>query len=114
MNADASTKSRRTKGEIEALDEQIRPLYESGLGCRAVGAKLGEDPAMIYKRVRAMGLSRTRYETRQVAPSGDVPFTAEPHDHNLRTAAVGDAVSWFLRRGCTPGRFRWPRLSTTW
>jgi hypothetical protein len=104
MVTTASTGSarRRTKAEMLELDERIQPLYEQGLGCRVIGARLNEDPTVIYKRVRAMGLSRSRYEARQVAPDEPVPFTAIGADHNLRAAAVGEAIAWFLQRGYVP------------
>lgn len=81
------------------LDERIRAWYEQGLGCRQIGTLLGEDPAIIYKRVRRMELSRTRLEARQVAPELPLPFQAAVSEKFLRTAAIGEAVSWFLQRG---------------
>ncbi|MGW3608054.1 group I intron-associated PD-(D/E)XK endonuclease [Micromonospora sp. NPDC005161] len=39
------------------------------------------------------------WNRRAVVPSSSLPFSAEESDAHLRTAAVGDAVSWFLRRG---------------
>lgn len=103
MEARASTK--RRKIDMQALDQRIRPLYESGLGCRIIGHQLGENPSLVYKRVRAMGIIRSRdqdYQTRQTAPMEPVPFTAMGVDRNLRAAAVGEAIAWFLQRGYVP------------
>lgn len=100
MSADTST--RRTKLEMQRLDERIVPLYERGLGCRAIGAELGEAPAIIYKRLRALGLARSKEEARQVALAHPVPFSAEVDDAHLAQAAIGEAVSWFLRHGYVP------------
>jgi hypothetical protein len=90
---------RRTKAEMQALDELIRPLYERGMGCRLIGAELGERPDIIYKRVRAMGLIRGTDQVRLLAPEVHVPFRAEVSEQNLRVASIGEAAAWFLRRG---------------
>lgn len=81
------------------LDERIRPWYEQGLGCRQIGTLLGEDPAIVYKRVRRMELVRSRSEARLPAPELLLPFRAEVNERHLRSAAIGEAVSWFLQRG---------------
>jgi len=104
MNSSVST-GKRNKAQIAALDEQVRALYGQGLGCRAVAADLGENPAFIYKRVQAMGIGRTReetYEALQSVPQVALPFAAPDSVEQLRAAAVGEAVSWFLRRGYVP------------
>lgn len=81
------------------LDKRIRPWYEQGLGCRQIGALLGENPTIVYRRVRRMGLIRTRNEASQVAPALMLPFQAAVSEKYLRTAAIGEAVAWFLQRG---------------
>jgi hypothetical protein len=98
MATSADTK-RRTKAEMKALDELIRPLYERGLGCRLIASELNERPDIIYKRVRAMGLMRSPEQVRCIAPGIPIPFQAEVSDLNLRVASVGEAAAWFLRRG---------------
>jgi PD-(D/E)XK endonuclease len=45
-----------------------------------------------------MGIVRTRGEAQQVAPVVLIPFH-EVNEWHLRTAAIGEAASWFLRRG---------------
>ena len=97
MAEGAST--RRKKTEMLELDKRIRPWYEKGLGCRQIGTLLGEDPAIIYKRVRRMKVVRSRQEALQVAPELPLPFQAQVSEKFLRTAAIGEAVSWFLHRG---------------
>ncbi|MCW2930004.1 MAG: hypothetical protein JWM19_966 [Actinomycetia bacterium] len=84
---------------MQGLDELIRPLYENGVGCRTIAAQLGEHPASVYKRVHAMGLLRSKDQVRRVAPDLLVPFRAESSEKNLRVASIGEAASWFLRRG---------------
>lgn len=49
-----------------------------------------------------MGLLRTRNETASIARVEDLPFAASGADENLRTAAIGEAVAWFLQRGYVP------------
>lgn len=97
MEESAST--RRKKVEMRALDELIRPLYEGGMGCRKIGMELDERPDVIYKRVRSMGLTRSRTQAREGAPVIPLPFSQDEEDHHLRVAAIGEAVAWFLRRG---------------
>jgi hypothetical protein len=46
-----------------------------------------------------MGIVRTRGEAQQVAPLVPIPFHDEVNERHLRTAAIGEAASWFLRRG---------------
>jgi hypothetical protein len=99
MSTGPSARKRRTRAEMQRLDALIRPLYESGKGCRVIGAELGEDPVIVYRRVDAMGLARDKNQARQIAPMQAVPFQGEASEQNLRTAALGEAASWFLRRG---------------
>jgi PD-(D/E)XK endonuclease len=81
------------------LDERIRPLYLGGMGSRRVAAQLGENPAVIFRRVQAMGIGRTIHDTRELAPNYPLPFQVNAHVRNLNAAAIGEAASWFLRRG---------------
>ncbi|GAA1865701.1 hypothetical protein GCM10009687_36410 [Asanoa iriomotensis] len=39
---------------------------------------------------------------RVIHPSSAIPFARQAADERLRSAAIGEAVSWFLRRGYTP------------
>jgi len=82
-----------------ALDGKIRPLYERGIGCRVIGDVLDENPAIIYKRVRKMGIARTKNEAAPHGPDIEVPFSQTPDQTNLAQAAIGTAARWFLRRG---------------
>lgn len=92
--------ARRTQEEMENLDLLIRPLYEQGIGCRLIGKTLCEDPALVFKRVRRMGIGRTREKSRTIGlPELSVPFTQSPIPKNLPRAAIGIATQWFLRRG---------------
>ena len=90
---------RRSKIEMLALDEKIRPLYEKGLGCRLVGEALGEHPVIILKRVRRMGIVRDVEEAEAITvPDVKVPFSRQPETKHLRAAALGKAINWFLER----------------
>ena len=95
-----STMSRRTKAEIQELDSKIRPLYEQGIGCRTIAASIGEHSAMVYKRVRSMGILRTRTDADQgkVATIA-VPFSRQECHGNLSSSAIGIAIRWFMERG---------------
>jgi len=93
--------ARRTKLEMENLDEKIRPLYERGIGCRVIGQVLDINPVTILKRVRRMGIDRTREEAQEVAQNDGLPFTKEPEEGNLRRSAIGRAIQWFMDRGYT-------------
>ncbi|WP_430503102.1 group I intron-associated PD-(D/E)XK endonuclease [Micromonospora trifolii] len=87
------------------IDAQIRPLYESGQGCRVIATALSEHPAFVYKRVVAMGIARSRdqtYAARQAVPDVAVPFASAELPDRLRAAAIGEAIAWFLRRGYLP------------
>lgn len=90
---------RRTKAEMQTLDEKIRPLYERGIGCRVIGQVLDTNPVTILKRVRRMGIDRTREEAQEVVQNDGLPFTKEPKDGNLRRSAIGRAIQWFMDRG---------------
>lgn len=94
---------RRTSAEMLELDTKIRPLYERGVGCRIIGEVLGENPATVLRRVRRMGIARTPSEANaQTVTDQPVPFTNAPAEQELRRAAVGIAIRWFLERGYTP------------
>jgi hypothetical protein len=88
-----------------ALDARIRPLYEHGMGCRHIGAALKENPVLIFKRLRRMGIVRTRKEaivTSVDTDKEDMPFTRPIESERLRASAMGDAIRWFLDRGYKP------------
>jgi hypothetical protein len=81
-----------------ALDEKIRPLYERRLGCRIIGQALGENPALIFKRVRRMGILRSKDEV-FVQPAEELPFSKLKDSKNLRYSAVSFVAHWFMERG---------------
>ena len=82
------------------MDQKVRPLYERGVGCRVIGEVLGEYPAMIYKRVRRMGIGRPPEEAQQrPLGEGEFPFSNKPCPSGLRRSALGTAIRWFLDRG---------------
>jgi hypothetical protein len=85
-----------------ALDERIRPLYERGLGCRVIGQALGENPVLIFKRVRKMGILRSKEEISVqtiVQPTEEIPFSKSKNPKNLRFSAVSFVTHWFMERG---------------
>lgn len=90
---------RRTKIEMQKLDEKIRPLYERGVGCRVIGQVLDINPATVLKRVRRMGIDRSRGEAQEVVQNSGFLFSQEPQDENLRRSAIGGAIQWFMERG---------------
>jgi hypothetical protein len=105
MSTTSTSTTRRKKAQIATLDIQVRALSEQGLGCRAIGEELGENPVFIYKRLRAMGINRSSDETYEALHSVlqvPLPFTAPDSANQLRAAALGEAISWFLRRGYVP------------
>ncbi len=85
---------------MEALDRKIRPLYKHGLGCRVIGAALDENPVIILRRVRMMGIVRTVKEAEAIQVlQVDVPFSREPDPTALRWSGVATAIQWFMDRG---------------
>jgi len=84
---------------MEALDRKIRPLYEHGLGCRVIGDVLEENPVIILKRVRKMGIVRSREEVQPKASEKAVPFERQPDSTELRKSGVALAIHWFMDRG---------------
>jgi hypothetical protein len=90
---------RRTKVEMQELDRLIRPLYEGGLSCSIIGSRLEANQAVVFKRVQAMGIGRTHRDSLLAAPIVPLPFHGEVDEKHLRTAAIGEAASWFLERG---------------
>lgn len=94
--------TRRTKKEMEALDLKIHPLYERGIGCRVIGQVLEENPVTVLKRVRKMGIARSREEAVPKVENKGLPFGRDPTADNLRIEAVGVAIQWFLSRGYIP------------
>lgn len=92
---------RRTKAEMEKLDEKTRPLYERGIGCRLIAQVLDMDSANVLRRVRRMGIERTREEAQEVVTNEGLPFSREPTEDNLRRSSIGRAIRWFMDRGYT-------------
>ena len=76
---------RRTKAEMQKLDEQIQPLYERGLGSRSIGHLLDENPAVVYKRIRTRGWNRSRSEA-QIAWQRQCKRRVKPK-HGLKDRA---------------------------
>jgi len=95
---------RRTKHEMMALDLKIRPLYSRGLGCRVIGKMLGENPVIVLRRVRSLGIARTREVACRAAdiPIPELPFSKMAHTANLKEVGLGEAVRWFSERGYCP------------
>jgi len=84
---------------VEVRDQQIRRLYEQGLGCRKVASELGFEPYFVFKRVRKMGILRSKEASRGKALQVSVPFTNPVSDRHLRKAGIGQAIWWFSQRG---------------
>jgi len=83
-----------------SLEEKIKPMYRAGLGCRSIGHILDENPALIYKRVKKLGIVRGRLEAERQENNSDAPlFQQAPSRKNLKDSSLGDAIQWFLRRG---------------
>jgi hypothetical protein len=95
----------KSKVVQEATNKRTRELYAQGLGCRAIAKELGEDPVSTFKRLSRMGILRDKdaaYKAQHGVPKIEHPFRQECRDANLRTAAIGEAIRWFLGRGYTP------------
>ena len=89
--------------ESKALNDRIRKLYVHGFGSRAIGKAIGLSPVATYRRLRRMGINRSpkEYIEAQEARLLDcsLPFLRKPRLENLRDAALGKALDWFLGRG---------------
>ena len=97
--------SGKSKAFREITQSKTRELYEQGFGCRAIAETLGENPVSTFKRLSRMGLMRDKdaaYEIRHTAPQVVLPFKRSLDRVNLRAAAIGIAVRWFLDRGYIP------------
>jgi hypothetical protein len=97
--------NRLIRAEAEALRKRTRELYEQGKGCRSIASVLGEDPVATYKRLRRMGVVRSRDEAYGLAHCVEevpIPFGRLPSQVNVRSSAIGEAVRWFLERGYIP------------
>lgn len=72
------------------------------LGCEYSGSAY---PAA-RRLAEQMGLDTSHlpavWNQRAVVPATPLPFSSGELDTHLRAAAIGDAVSWFLRRGYVP------------
>lgn len=84
------------------INEKIQLLYEAGLGCRKIAQVIELNSVAVYKRLQRMGLNQSPESRREVLKGVEAPFTAQPSDENLRKAALGLAIRWFLERGYTP------------
>ena len=93
------------KEKREELRARTKELYEQGLGCRAVAEALNEHPVSTYRRLERMGSLREKdeaYELLHHVETEALPFQRTSASINLRSAAVGLAVRWFLDRGYIP------------
>lgn len=80
----------------------MRRMYLKGFGCRVIANQLGLKNSSVYRRLKRMGVLRTRQESAgQVVPKcSPVPyFSRISSGENLNKAAVGVAVGWFLNKG---------------
>lgn len=91
---------RRSKAEMLTLDDAIRPLYAQGLGCRVIAAQLRENPVIIYKRLKCMGIIRSAHDAIRVqspvAPT--LPFSRGTEKRQLHRVAIARAILWFSER----------------
>lgn len=89
--------------ESKALNVRIKKLYSQGLGSRAIGSALGLNPVAVYRRLRRMGINRSLKEHIEAQedrlPNNSSPFLETTRPENLRDAALGKAMGWFLGRG---------------
>jgi hypothetical protein len=84
---------------MEQLDKEIRPLYDSGLGCRRIGHLLQENPVIILRRVRKMGIKRNKEEAREIIPNNINVFQNKQNNRNIRRSAIVRSIGWFMDRG---------------
>lgn len=93
---------RLPKAESEERNRLIASLYSEGLGCRLIAERLGLRPPNVYRRLRRMGLIRTRREASEKTAPDTAPVTCFSQGHaptNLSRAALGVVLQWFLSRG---------------
>lgn len=99
------TMAGKVRAVREAQRARTRELYQRGIGCRAVAKVLNENPVTTFRRLQRMGLIRDKTES--YAAKHEVTdhlhaFQQAPGARNLRSAAIGEAVRWFLERGYNP------------
>jgi hypothetical protein len=92
---------RLSKAESKKRDQDIRQLYEKGLGCRRIATALGLYHPNVYRRAKAMGLIKSSAEAlaRLTTAPSENAFSRMPNPSNLFRAGVGVAIRWFLERG---------------
>lgn len=93
---------RISKVESERRDQAIKGLYSQGKGCRVIASELGLGNSNVYRRLKKMGLIRSKGEANRLktpgTPSVDF-FSSSKASVNLPRAALGIAIRWFLLRG---------------
>jgi hypothetical protein len=98
---------RRKRADMRDLDAAIRRLYELyGWGARKIAAELGDNYAIVGKRMARMSLKVNGNGTAP-PPTLGVPFRLDAVPAKETTGmqgsvAMGQAISWFLSRGYTP------------
>ena len=76
--------------------EEIRRLYESGLGCNAIAEILGAGTATITERIRGMGISRTRAEANKARSLYDTGKMKELYLSGKSSNEIAEIM------GCSP------------
>jgi len=76
--------------------EEIRKLYESGLGCNAIADMLGAGRATITERIRRMGISRTRNEANKARSLYDLGKMRDLYLSGLGSNEIAEIM------GCSP------------
>lgn len=76
--------------------EEIRKLYESGLGCNAIAKMLGAGKATITERIRKMGISRTRTEANKTRSLYDINQIRDLYLSGKSSTEISDII------GCAP------------
>lgn len=83
-------------------ERRIHELYEQGNGCRRIAKVIERNDEYVYQVVRRLGIVRSRSEAYQLnhhIPATTNAFGQKVITKQLRSAAIGEAIKWFLERG---------------
>lgn len=95
----------KTLADRDELRARTLALYDQGHGCKTIAAQLGESHTATFRRLQRLGVLRdkdTAYAVRHTVEQRRSPFQNTPGSPNLRSAAIGEAIRWFLDRGYVP------------
>lgn len=88
----------------DALPAAVRESQSWAEVLRRLGCEYSGSAYPAARRLAAeLGLNTSHlpevWNKRAVVPGAPLPFAATPSERQLRAAAIGDAISWFMHRG---------------